>query len=175
MKNKIYAVIIGLSLLAPLTMVHGETFTQSSNICLGYRPHIVLNGEATTTINAGESFVDQGAVATKIKPHVVNVPVVVTGTVNTSLAGTYTLTYSASVPGLNPDEGNCTITVSTTRDVIVVGTIIVPIYANTNVGNVSGGHGQCLAYWPDTNVHTPCFYDMQNIVKALQSWVLGGK
>jgi len=56
-------------------------------------PNITLSGEDPITLSVGDTFTDPGASATDNVDGTVNVTV--TGDVNTSKAGTYTLTYTA--------------------------------------------------------------------------------
>jgi large repetitive protein len=59
-------------------------------------PAISLVGSATMSVNRGSAFVDPGATATDSCSGNLTSAIVRTGTVNTSVAGTYTLTYSAT-------------------------------------------------------------------------------
>lgn len=61
--------------------------------CL-YKPIIKLNGQATVTINVGSSYTDAGATATNKDGSAVTVTV--SSQVDTSLVGTYSVTYSAT-------------------------------------------------------------------------------
>jgi len=57
------------------------------------KPTITLNGQSKIDINEGTTFTDPGAIARDNVDQ--NVNIVVTGTVDSSKPGTYTLTYSA--------------------------------------------------------------------------------
>ena len=57
------------------------------------KPEIKLEGESTLTLEAGAEFVDPGASAFDDRDGIIKV--VVTGSVDTQKAGTYTLTYTA--------------------------------------------------------------------------------
>ncbi|MCH3881374.1 immunoglobulin-like domain-containing protein [Tenacibaculum aquimarinum] len=59
-------------------------------------PIITLNGSSTMNLNVGDSFTDPGATATDNVDGDLTSSIVVTGTVNTALAGTYTLNYNVS-------------------------------------------------------------------------------
>lgn len=72
-------------------------------------PTITLNGNNPTIVVQGDTYTEEGATASDDKDG--NIPVVITGTVNTATAGTYTLTYTAT------DSANNTST--TTRTVNV--------------------------------------------------------
>jgi hypothetical protein len=58
-------------------------------------PVITLNGSSTVTIDVGSTYTDAGATATDAHSGI-NGSVTKTGSVNTSAAGTYTLTYNVS-------------------------------------------------------------------------------
>ncbi len=72
-------------------------------------PVITLNGDNLIILVQGDTYTEEGATASDDKDG--NVPVVITGTVDTATAGTYTLTYTAT------DSANNTS--STTRTVNV--------------------------------------------------------
>lgn len=74
------------------------------------KPVITLNGEATVELTVGDAYVDAGATATDDIDGSINVTT--TGSVDTTTAGTYILTYSAT-----DTAGNAADTV--TRTVIV--------------------------------------------------------
>lgn len=92
------------------------------------KPVITLNGASTITINKGDNFTDPGATVTDNKD--TNLTATVSGTVNTSVANTYKLTYSAT-----DSAGNAAIPVI--RTVIV----IEPVQPQppTGGGGVGGG------------------------------------
>ncbi len=77
-------------------------------------PVITLNGAATMTVEQCGTFTDPGAVANDLVDGNLNTAIVVTGSVNTSVVGTYTLTYTAM-----DAQGN---SASLTRTVKVVDT-----------------------------------------------------
>lgn len=58
-------------------------------------PVVTLNGDAKITLKAGASFTDPGVTATDNIDGDLTAAVTVSGTVNTYLAGTYTITYTA--------------------------------------------------------------------------------
>ncbi len=74
-------------------------------------PTIALTGSSTMTITVGDAFVDLGATATDTEDGDLTSHVITTGSVNTSSAGTYVLTYTVT------DSGG--LSTSTTRTVIV--------------------------------------------------------
>lgn len=59
-------------------------------------PVITLTGAATITLTVGDSFTDPGATATDNVDGNLTSSIVVTGSVNTSVEGTYTLNYNVS-------------------------------------------------------------------------------
>ncbi|MEX2052433.1 MAG: DUF5011 domain-containing protein [Candidatus Paceibacterota bacterium] len=77
----------------------------------GSSPIITLNGETTINLNVGDSYEELGATATDAEDG--EVAVIISGSVDTSVDGTYIVTYSAS------DSNNNT---STAERTVVVGT-----------------------------------------------------
>ncbi len=75
------------------------------------KPQITLNGSSTITINVNDNFVDPGATAIDKKDGDLTSKIVITGTVNTSKAGTYRITYTVEDSAKNK--------ASVTRTVIV--------------------------------------------------------
>ncbi|MDO1502255.1 DUF5011 domain-containing protein [Winogradskyella maritima] len=59
-------------------------------------PVITLNGVATVNLTVGDTFTDAGATATDNIDGNLTASIVVAGSVNTNVAGTYTLTYNVS-------------------------------------------------------------------------------
>ena len=59
-------------------------------------PVITLVGSATVTLTVGQSYTDAGATASDNKDGNITANIVTTGTVNTAIAGTYTITYNVS-------------------------------------------------------------------------------
>lgn len=59
-------------------------------------PVITLNGSATVTLKVGGIYTELGAKATDDKDGDLTEKIITTGTVNTSVAGTYTITYTVS-------------------------------------------------------------------------------
>lgn len=104
----------------------GNTASVTRNVTVvdTVAPVITLNGSAVITHECHTPFTDPGAVATDACD--TNVPVVVSGSVNPNVVGTYTLTYNAS-----DDTGNAATTV--TRTVNVVDTTPPVITTNGNV------------------------------------------
>lgn len=87
--------------------------TASSTFVVGVRdttaPVVTLTGSASISLTVGDSFTDPGATALDIVDG--TTPVIITGSVDTGTAGTYTLTYTSTDTAGNID--------STTRSVIV--------------------------------------------------------
>lgn len=66
-------------------------------------PVITLNGSATMTLKVGGTYTEPGAKATDDKDGDLTSKIIITGTVNTAVAGTYTITYT-----VNDSAGNVT-------------------------------------------------------------------
>ena len=88
-------------------------------------PALTLNGAATMAVELGGTFVDPGAAASDLVsgPR----PVTITGTVNTAVIGTYTLTYTATDAAGNTVIKTRTVTVADTQPPVGTGT------ANPNI------------------------------------------
>ena len=74
---------------------HAVQVTRTVHVTDNVPPVIALNGDSTITLECGATFTDPGAVATDACEGDVSRFLTVQGTVNTTVAGTYTLTYSA--------------------------------------------------------------------------------
>lgn len=77
----------------------GNAATQVSrtvNVTDGTAPVITLTGSSTINLTVGDSFTDPGATATDNVDGNLTSSIVVTGSVNTGVAGTYTLNYNVS-------------------------------------------------------------------------------
>ena len=59
-------------------------------------PIITLNGSSTTTLKVGEAYKELGATAKDDIDGDISSKIITTGTVNTAVAGTYTITYTVS-------------------------------------------------------------------------------
>ena len=82
---------------APTTYctVHNSSNTGSSEkINNDSEPVITLNGESHITLNVGDTYTEQGATAKDDKDGDISSKISITGSVNTSRAGKYTVTYS---------------------------------------------------------------------------------
>lgn len=66
-------------------------------------PVITLNGSVTITLKVGGKYTELGAKATDDKDGDLTSKIIITGTVNTAVAGTYTITYT-----VNDSAGNVT-------------------------------------------------------------------
>lgn len=79
---------------------YGEVEDYTVNISTGVAdtvaPVITLNGASTINLTVGDSFTDPGATATDNVDGDLTASIVVSGSVNTSVAGTYTLNYNVS-------------------------------------------------------------------------------
>ena len=83
-------------------------------------PEITLNGSNTIYLNQGDNFVDPGATATDDFEGDLTSSITVSGSVDTSTTGTYTLTYSVSDAAGNSTTVNRTVIVNSasTRTII---------------------------------------------------------
>lgn len=69
-----------------------ETDEQLGISKITYYPTFTMNGERYVVLKPGDTFTDPGATA---KEGTTDIPVTTTGTVDTSIPGVYTITYSA--------------------------------------------------------------------------------
>jgi hypothetical protein len=113
----------------------GNTATASRTIIVAdtIAPTIALIGSETIAHEQGTNYVDAGATATDAVDD--SVEIVTTGTLNTAIAGTYTLTYTAT-----DQAGNIS---SATRTLVVADTAAPVI---TLTGAVSINHEQGTSY-----------------------------
>jgi hypothetical protein len=101
----------------------GPTWTSTNSVVLlttdTAPPVITLNGSSTVVLTLGGTFADPGATAYDTCPGN-TVPVTITGTVNSSVAGEYDITYSATTGAGTPG--------AVTRAVIVINpTVATPV------------------------------------------------
>jgi len=78
-------------------------------------PTLTLNGTATETVEQCGTYKDPGAVATDLVDGNLTTAIVVTGSVNTSVVGSYTLTYTVSDAQGNTTVKTRTVMVKDTR------------------------------------------------------------
>lgn len=103
------------------------TITRTSVFYLdNIKPIITLNGSNPVTINLDEVYVDEGATVTDNIDE--DISIVMTGTVNPSIAGTYTMTYSATDKAGNEE--------SVTRNINVIDNVNPTVEFGTN-GNTT--------------------------------------
>ena len=83
-------------------------------------PVITLNGSANITLELQQAYNELGATATDNVDGDLTSSIVTSGSVNTNVAGTYTITYSVSDAAGNSDSATRTVTVNpdTTAPVI---------------------------------------------------------
>lgn len=74
--------------------VHNAQNSGNSNKNNDSEPVITLNGENHITLNVGETYIEQGATAKDDKDGDISSKISISGSVNTSKAGKYTITYS---------------------------------------------------------------------------------
>ena len=108
--QKVLAVVVGASALSALTDDDKKDMLP---------PTITLNGASSITVELGGTFTDPGASATDLKDGALSVSV--SGTVDTSTVGSYTVTYSATDAAGNSASVTRTVNVvDTTAPVITV-------------------------------------------------------
>ncbi len=98
--------------------VHDVLPLMASPLPPNQAPTIALNGNATMNLTVGDTFTDPGAIASDLESGNLTAQIVVTGTVNTATAGTYTRTYTVT------DAGG--LSANTTRTVIVSAVVVTP-------------------------------------------------
>ncbi len=84
-----------------MTIVQGAYLSPLDEDSVIDTPEITIIGQATTTINIGDTFNDPGFLATNHDGQVINDQVVVTNHINTNIAGTYSVRYQV----INPSTG----------------------------------------------------------------------
>ncbi len=97
-------------------------------------PTIALLGSSPVTLTVGGTYTDAGATSTDLEDGDLTSQIVATGTVNTSIAGTYTMLYTVTDSGL--------LSASTTRTVIVNPVPVTP----PSSGGGGGGGGSSYTY-----------------------------
>jgi len=113
------------------------TVTRVVNVVDGSVPVIALQGQSPVSLNQGTAYVDAGATATdNVDPAVT---VVVTGSVNSNVVGSYTLSYDAS-----DAAGNVAATVTRVVNVVLVASTPDAPTSSTTSGSSSGGGGGSL-------------------------------
>ncbi len=94
------------------------------------KPVITLNGASTVNLTIGGTYTEQGATATDNVDGNITANIVTTGTVNTAVAGTYTVNYNVS-----DAAGNAADQVS--RTVIVAADIVKPVITLNGASTVN--------------------------------------
>lgn len=97
-------------------------------------PIITLVGDNPLTVEAGGTFTDPGATASDNKDGDVTSDIQVTGSVNTTNIGTYTLTYIVTDSGGNESDP-----ITRTVNVVDAGAPVITLNGNTTVSLYVGG------------------------------------
>ena len=97
-------------------------------------PVITLNGASTVNLNVGDAYNEQGATATDNIDGDLTASIVTTGSVNTNVAGTYTVTYSVSDAAGNTASATRTVVVSADTTAPVI-TLLGSATVNLTVGD----------------------------------------
>lgn len=98
-------------------------------------PTIALRGASTDSVYVGPSYADPGASATD--SHDGSVSVTTSGTVNTAVAGTYTLTYTAADAAGNSAHATRTVTVKSLGNGPIVGSYSAPVAISPSTSPVA--------------------------------------
>ncbi|MDA9985253.1 DUF5011 domain-containing protein, partial [Flavobacteriaceae bacterium] len=85
-------------------------------VSLDLPPTITLTGSSTITLLVGDTYIEDGCIATDEVDGDLTSSIITTGTVDTSTVGTYTLIYSVSDTGNNTASVTRTIAVKTPPD-----------------------------------------------------------
>ena len=85
-------------------------------VSLDLPPTITLTGSSTITLLVGDTYIEDGCIATDEVDGDLTSSIITTGTVDTSTVGTYTLVYSVSDTGNNTASVTRTIAVKTPPD-----------------------------------------------------------
>ena len=111
------------------------SITRTVIVSLDLPPTITLTGSSTITLLVGDTYIEDGCVATDVVDGDLTSSIITTGTVDTSTEGTYTLVYSVTDSASN--------IVSTTRTVIVSAATN---SANCTISgqNIGGGQSQTV-------------------------------
>ena len=120
--------------------VHNESNSGSSNKNQDSEPTITLNGESHITLNVGETYNEQGATAKDNKDGDITSKITISGSVNTSKAGKYTITYSVKNSNGKSVSKTRTITVKAKEPEKKPETNTAGEDKNTTSENTSGGN-----------------------------------
>ena len=107
------------------------SITRTVIVSLDLPPTITLTGSSTITLLVGDTYIEDGCVATDEVDGDLTSSIITTGTVDTSTVGTYTLVYSITDSASN--------IVSTTRTVIVD-----PVCTSASIELISGSNNQTI-------------------------------
>ena len=113
------------------TAGNSVSITRTVVVSLDLPPTITLTGSSTITLLVGDTYIEDGCVATDEIDGDLTSSIITTGTVDTSTVGTYTLTYSVTDSASN--------IVSTTRTVIVD-----PVCTSATIELISGSNNQTI-------------------------------
>jgi hypothetical protein len=116
--------------LVILAQNYNTSIPACSAVAPNTAPVITVNGSVSMTLTVGDTYTEAGATATDNEDGNITANIVTTGSVNTAVVGTYTITYTVT----DSDEA----TVSAIR-VVEVKAAVVPEDNGNNGGN--GGNG----------------------------------
>lgn len=97
-------------------------------------PTITLNGDNPVSLILGDTYTDAGATATDDVDGDLTSSIVVSGTVNNALAGTYTITYAVSDAAGNAATAHRTVYVKNAASYLNGGYSVVDVVTGKNAG-----------------------------------------
>lgn len=102
------------------------------------KPVITLNGNSTITLALNETYTEQGATATDDKDGNITDKIVITGSVNKAVEGTYTITYTVKDSSNNETTATRTVTVKDTNNnsINIINTTNVLNNINTTINGI---------------------------------------
>lgn len=110
----------------------GATATRTVNVVTGGIPVITLSGSTTMNLLVGSGFVDPGATASDAEDGDITASGTLSGSVNTSIPGTYILTYSVT------DSNSNTTTATRTVNVLTGGIPVITLIGSGTVNVLLG-------------------------------------
>lgn len=126
---------------------HNASNGANSNKNQNSEPTIILNGDSHITLNVGDTYTEQGATAKDDKDGDISSKISISGSVNTSKAGKYTITYTVKNSSGKTVTKTRTITVKENKkepeeDKPSTNTIVDGNQNNTSSGNTSTDENQ---------------------------------
>ncbi len=130
------------------THIIGVTFTSSPDVTV---PVITLLGDNPMNIIVGSTFTDPGATAQDDRDGDITSSIVATGTVNTSAAGVYAITYTVSDAAKNSSTATRTVNIKYADTYIITVTSGANGSISPTSGTVSSKQDHTYTITPNTN------------------------